>query len=82
MPVLPSGYNADENNGDEVDGAGVNRPVYPELTDFFIGLEPIVLTEDMLAVFATECPDIVFPMQPDTVVIPPDTATVVVRKAG
>ena len=59
-PLLPCGYNADDNNGDEVDGAGTNWAISPVLFDSFEGLIPIIVTEDMLAAF-DECPDYVAP---------------------
>lgn len=60
-PVLPAGYNADDNNGDEVDGAGTNWLIAPLLFDTFVGLKPLVITAEMLEVFDTTCPDYVVP---------------------
>ena len=60
-PILPTGFNSWDINGDEVDGAGVNEPVWPTFFDSFVPLEVIFITEPMLDVFGTECPDLVVP---------------------
>jgi hypothetical protein len=68
-PILPAGYNSWENDGDEVDGAGVNEPISP---DYFDALEPgfpLILSSEMLAVF-DGCADLVIACVPDTIVIP------------
>lgn len=59
-PILFAGFNADPINGDEADGAGTNWPLWPTLFDSFIGLRPLIITEEMLAVF-DECADLVIP---------------------
>jgi hypothetical protein len=69
-PILPCGYNADDNNGDEVDGAGTNWPIWPVLFDTFEGLVPLIITDEMLEVFVTECSDIVFPDVSDQIALP------------
>lgn len=60
-PILPAGYNADDNNGDEVDGAGTNWSIWPNLFDTFQGLKTLVITGDMMDVFETTCPDYIVP---------------------
>ncbi len=65
-PILPSGFNADPIDGDEVDGAGTNWAIWPVLFDSFIGLQPLIISEEMLAVF-DGCADIVF-RHPDNVI--------------
>jgi hypothetical protein len=62
-PRLPAGYNSWENDGDEINGAGVNEPIWPVLFDTFEGLEVLIITEEMLAVFDTACPDYVVPRE-------------------
>ena len=57
-PILHCGFNADDNNGDEVDGAGTNWPVWPVLFDTFEGLNPLIITDEMLEFFEG-CPDVV-----------------------
>jgi hypothetical protein len=57
-PLLFAGFNADPINGDEADGAGTNWPIWPLLFDSFIGLTPLIVSEEMLDVF-DECPDVV-----------------------
>jgi len=59
-PRLPAGFNADDNNGDEVDGAGTNWPVWPYLFDSFVPLEVLIITDEMLEIF-DGCPDYVVP---------------------
>ena len=56
-PYLPAGYNADSYDDDEVDGAGTNWAIWPVLFDAYIGHAPVVVTDDMLAVFDEACPD-------------------------
>jgi len=56
-PILPCGFNADDNNGDEVDGAGTNWPIWPVLFDTFVGLTPLIVSEEMLEAFDNECAD-------------------------
>lgn len=50
-PILPCGYNSWEDDGDEVNGSGVNEPIWPTLTDLFIALEVLIITPEMLEVF-------------------------------
>jgi len=59
-PVLPAGFNADDNNGDEVDGAGTNWAVWPYLFDSFVPLEVLIITPEMLEIF-DGCADYVAP---------------------
>jgi hypothetical protein len=57
-PTLHAGFNADDINADEVDGAGTNWRIAPVLFDSFIALDVFILTPEMLAAF-DECPDFV-----------------------
>jgi hypothetical protein len=68
-PILPAGYNADPIDGDEVDGAGTNWPLWPVMVDSFIGLAPLIVTDEMLDVFG-ETADIVFPYVNMTIAFP------------
>jgi len=68
-PRLPAGFNADDNNGDEVDGAGTNWPVWPYLFDSFIPLEVLIITPEMLEVF-DGCADYVIPRVATTIPVP------------
>ena len=56
-PYLPAGYNADDWDGDEIDGAGTNWAIWPVLFDAYIGYAPLIITDDMMAVFDEACPD-------------------------
>lgn len=69
-PILPCGYNADENNGDEVDGAGTNWTIWSVIFDTFQGLVPLVVTDEMLAVFDEACADLTM-RHPDDTMVPP-----------
>lgn len=68
-PILPAGHNSWEINGDEMDGAGVNEPIWPDLFDSFIALTPIVITPDMLSAFEEACPDLVIAGEEDVVMV-------------
>ena len=79
-PVLPTGYNSWETDGDDVNGSGVNEPVWPQLFDTFVSFEVIFITEEMLEIFETGCPDYVVPCVPDTIVFPRAVDIYTVRK--
>jgi hypothetical protein len=70
-PYLPAGFNADDNNGDEVDGAGTNWNVWPVLFDTFESRRVLIVTQDMLDVFEEACPDFVPARIDTTQVFPP-----------
>lgn len=71
-PILPAGYNADDNNGDEVDGAGTNWSIWPALFDTFIGLKTLVITGEMMDIFDNTCPDYIAPGEPNLITWPVD----------
>ena len=75
--TLYDGYNSWENNGDEVDGPGVNEPVWPVLFDTFLALTPLILNSAMLAAF-DDCPDITVQGLNNTVVIPHEPDTIMI----
>lgn len=77
-PYLPCGYNADSNNDDEVDGAGTNWPLEQLATDMTIYLTPLILTEEMLAVF-DGTPDLILPCEDMTLTYPHEDVAAVVR---
>ena len=68
-PILPAGFNSDDINGNEFNGAGTNWPVWPWMFDTFQGFVPLIITPEMMAVFLT-CPDVSFPHEPDTITFP------------
>lgn len=81
-PTLLCGFNSAENNGDEVDGAGVNDP--PISPNWFLSLttmEVIIITPDMMSVF-DGCADFVAKGGPNSVTFPPETRTLVIRRAA
>jgi hypothetical protein len=72
------GYNSWENNGDEVDGPGVNEPVWPVLFDTFLAKTLLIIGGEMMEAFEG-CADLVIqagsqtisiPYEPDTIMIP------------
>jgi hypothetical protein len=80
-PQLPCGYNADDNNGDEVDGAGTNWSVWPDLFDTYVGLTVLVITGDMMDVFATDCPDYIAPAFLNIITLPGEDQVLAVSGA-
>ena len=80
-PLLPAGYNSWEINGDEVDSAGVNEPVWPDLFDSFEGLSTLVLTPPMVGAF-DDCPDFTIAPASNNIMIPLEARTFVVRGSG
>jgi len=58
-PILPAGFDDWTINGTEFNAPGVNAQVWPDLFDSFIGLEVVIITEEMLDFFVTGCPDLV-----------------------
>ena len=81
-PVLPAGYNADDLNGDEFNGAGTNHPVWPNYTVMTTYQIIVLMSEEMMSIFDTECPDLVIACQPNTILIPGEPETINVRKVG
>lgn len=59
-PILPCGYNSWENDGDEVDGAGVNETIWPTYLNSFVPLQPIIMTDELEDIFEHGDPDLVF----------------------
>jgi hypothetical protein len=78
-PILPAGFNADDNNGDEVDGAGTNWAIWPLLFDTFEGLKAIIVTDDMLSLFDETCADYTVSAQNNLVVLMAENQEAVVR---
>lgn len=79
-PELPAGFNSWEVNGDEVDGAGANEPIWPPLTDFYVGLKPVLNDQNDLDRFADECPDLIIRQDWRPVTIQPSWSIVQVRR--
>lgn len=77
-PILPCGINSWMIAGDELDGAGVNEPVWPLLFDSFEPVPVFIVTDEMMAAF-DGCADYVVPCQNDTVMIPHEVDTIVIR---
>jgi hypothetical protein len=77
-PLLPAGFNADEINGDEANGAGTNWPIGPMLFDTFEAFPLLFITAVMLDAF-DECADYTVPGVNDTYMIPHEQDTLVIR---
>ena len=80
-PEFYTGWNSAAVNGDEMNGAGVNEPIWPNWFDSFEALRPVVLTAEMMSFFDEACPDLILDPRPNTVVFPPETRTLVLRRA-
>jgi hypothetical protein len=78
-PIMPAGYNADPIDGDEVDGSGTNWAIWPVLFDCYIGLIPMLLTDEMLEAFVQQCPDLILFPEDDTVMFQRDRLVVTAR---
>lgn len=76
-PQLPCGFDSSAINLDELNGAGLNWDVMPVRFDTFEALTVLILTEEMLALF-DEHPDLVLPCLPDTAVIRPQDAGIMI----
>lgn len=68
-PQLYAGYNADDVNGDMIDGPGTNWEIWPVIFDTYEGYTPIIMTDEMQEVF-DGCADWVIPAVYDTVCPP------------
>jgi hypothetical protein len=68
-PQLPAGLNADDVNGDVIDGGGTNWPIWPMLFDAYEPERPIILDAEKLEVF-DGCPDFNVGAVPDCVLMP------------
>jgi hypothetical protein len=81
-PFLPAGFNADDNNGDEVDGAGTNWHVWPVLFDSFEKRRVLIITDEMLAVFDEACADYTPSPVDNTHVYPPTERVIEILSRG
>ena len=80
-PYLFAGFNTAPNNGDEVDGAGVNYPpVSPHWVNTMTRIEILIITDEMLAIFDNGCPDLVIRHQPNSVTIRGELETLEIRR--
>ena len=82
-PYLFAGFNTAPNNGDEVDGAGVNYPpISPNWFSSFTQIEILIITEEMMSIFVSDCADLVIGRPPDTVTFRREVETLVIRRAA
>jgi hypothetical protein len=81
QPILPAGYDSWDLNGDEMNGPGVNEPIWPMLFDTFEPKQIVIMTEELLEVF-DGCADYVVPCENTAVVFPAEPETIVIRKAA
>jgi hypothetical protein len=80
-PILPTGFNSWELNGDDWNGPGVNEPVWPLLIDTSEVFPVIVVTPAMLEVFAG-CADLVFVCDTWQVMVRPEDRDVVITQGS
>jgi len=80
-PILPAGFNADDFNGDEMNGAGTNWPVWPVLFDTFVALDVFLVTEEMLEIFEG-CADYVVSIGLKTVTFPRENRVLLLNQEG
>ena len=78
-PILPAGFNTATMNGDDVNGPGLNEPVWPQLFDTFVPMEILIITEEMLEVFEG-CADYVVPCQNNVIAFPTEMREIVMPK--
>lgn len=79
QPILPAGINTTEINGDELNGAGVNEPVWPVYVTGLETFPPIILDEETASIFDKLCPDYVPRQQSNVFTVPAETETIVIR---
>jgi hypothetical protein len=75
--VIFDGYNSTTNNDDEVDGPGVNEPIWPVLFDTFNPKTPLIVDAGMMEGF-DDCADITIRGGNNTVVIPSEPETIMI----
>jgi len=80
-PIMPAGYDSWENNGDELNGGGVNEPIWPVYFDAFEGLSVLVLTPVLVDSF-NDCPDWIIGTAGNVVAIPDDVPVLMIEEAG
>ena len=76
--VIFDGFNADDIDADELDGAGTNEPVWPAYLDSFAGFASLLITAEMMAAF-DGCPDFVAQCNENVLTIAPEQQVVVIR---
>jgi hypothetical protein len=81
-PLLHAGYNFDDINGDEIDGAGTNWTVWPVLFDAYIGHVPLIVTDEMMSVFDEACADFTPAHIDTTTTLPPPERVTEIQSNG
>lgn len=79
-PLLPAGFNEDPIAGDEVDGAGTNEAIWPELFISYVGFLPLLLQQEDIDRFGELCPDYVVACVDDTLRIADEVDELVIRR--
>jgi hypothetical protein len=75
--VIFDGYNSTTNNDDEVDGPGVNEPIWPVLFDTFAPRAILIVDAGMMEGF-DDCADLTIGHVNDTIVIPHEPETIMI----
>lgn len=78
-PPLPAGIGFDCINGDCWNGSGVNVPIDDIAFNSYAPQQPMIVTPAMLGIFSDTCPDIPVKHLPNTVTLPQEIRTLVMR---
>jgi hypothetical protein len=81
-PLLPCGFNSVPHACDEVDGRGRSEPQWPVWIDSHQALDVLIISEDMMSIFATGCPDYVVPPENNRIVFGPEVRRQQIRKSA
>lgn len=73
-PILPAGFNSFEIDGDDMDGSGVNLPIWTLAWDSMAMGTPIALLPGSYEVF-DDCPTITIRGENSTIVFPREVRT-------
>lgn len=80
QPLLFAGLNSAFISGDEFNGAGRHDPLWPAYIDANeVGI-PLLMTDDSLSIFETECPDLIIPATNRTIVVFPETRSQQIKR--
>lgn len=79
-PELPCGINAFAINACDLNGSGVNEPVWPFWWDAYDSIWPVVFPADYLNVFDSTCPDLTVGAVGNVVTIPPPPRNLCIKK--
>lgn len=79
-PQLPCGVNSFAVNACDLNGSGVNEPVWPFHWSEYDGVQPIVFPSDYRNVFTSTCPDLTIRTVQNVVKVPPSPRTLCIKQ--